>query len=690
MDNLPQKFLYLIFIKFNQNTMKRLLLTPILVLGLLTNAQQKINKEALQKISLEQKVKQAETKKFVEKNSKEIHIFPKNIAFEGLSSGIPVYLAHDSHSQITSMNSDYLNNNTIPGVAVTGDGMVVYIWDEGSVRTTHHEFTGRVTNAETTSNSDHSTGVAGVIMGEGINANAKGIAYAANLTSFNFNNNLDEIATASQSAENADYMISNHSYGSLTGWYYNTSDSNWYWWGYPNVSETESALFGFYTEDDATWDAIAYNAPQHSMFKSAGNEHTEGPDGTVDHYTLDENNSWVLVSGTFRPKDCAETGGYDCLSFSGGVSKNTIIVGAINPISGDGRYETPSNVTETWYTSFGPTDDGRIKPDVTAIGSSVVAPNAGNDDAYSSWSGTSFSTPAVTGVGVLLEQIQGEKTDGNFYLSSDMMRALLTHTANESGDNPGPDYKFGYGLVDAFRAAETLLNVNSNSILQNQILNNGETKTIQVTAKGDEPLKVSIAWLDPAGTPLPQVVLNDRTPMLVNDLDLRVTHENTTYFPWKLDPDNPSAAATQEDNLVDNLEQVLIENPIAGQQYTITVSHKGSLVTPVEPIPNPTYQNFAIIMTGVDAPLSTQEMNLENAISLYPNPVSDKLNFQLNKNLNNPEVKIFNQAGQIVYQNQFKSLSETKSIDMSSLPSGIYMVYIKSDEGVITKKIIKK
>src|SRR5690606_15819024 len=105
-------------------------------------------------------------------------------------------------------------------------------------------------------------------------------------------------------------------------------------------------------------------------------------------------------------------------------------------------------------------------------------------------------------------------------------------------------------------------------------LNNGETKTIQVTANG-EPLKVSIAWLDPAGTPLPQVVLNDRTPMLINDLDLRVVSGSNTYFPWKLNPDDPSAAATQEDNTVDNLEQVWIENPIAGQQYTINVSHKG-------------------------------------------------------------------------------------------------------------------
>ena len=670
--------------------MKKLLLAFVIILGVLANAQQKVNKEALQKISEEQQKKHEAAQNYAEQFLKGIHSFPQNIYYQGLSSGIPVYLSDDSQTQIVSMNSDFLNNNTIPGVAATGNGMVVYIWDGGSVRSSHQEFTSRVANMESTANSDHSTGVAGVIMGEGINSAAKGIAYTANLNSYNYDNNISEIANASQLPENENYMISNHSYGSLTGWSYNDSNNNWYWWGYPHISETESALFGFYSDTDADWDNIAYNAPQHSIFKSSGNNHSEGPDGTVTHFTLDENNNWVSVSGVARPKDCTATGGYDCLTFSGGVAKNIILVGAINPIDGNGRYENPSDVTETWFTGFGPTDDGRIKPDVTAIGSGVIAPTANNDTSYSSWSGTSFSAPAATGVGVLLEQIQKEHSNGNAYLRSDMMRALLTHTANEAGDNPGPDYKFGYGLIDAFRAAETLLNVNENSILQDHVLNNGETKTINVTAKGGEPLKVSIAWIDPAGTPLPQVTLNDRTPMLVNDLDLRVSNGNTTYFPWKLNPDDPAAAATREDNLVDNLEQVLVENPVAGQQYTITISHKGSLVTPVDPVPNPAYQNFALVATGVNAPLSTHETDLQNAITIYPNPVVGKLNIRVSENLKNAEIKIFNQAGQIVFENQLNTVAGTESIDLKSMPAGVYMVYIKSGKDTITKKIIKK
>src|SRR5690554_6048056 len=123
-----------------------------------------------------------------------------------------------------------------------------------------------------------------------------------------------------------------------------------------------------------------------------------------------------------------------------------------------------------------------------------------------------------------------------------LMKAILTHSAFESGLYTGPDYKFGYGLVNALGAAEIIMNSNQNAITENRKLLDGSTHTVTVTAKGDEPIKVSIAWIDPAGVGVPQnaVPLNDRTPKLVNDLDLRVSDGTTTYFPWKLDPENPA------------------------------------------------------------------------------------------------------------------------------------------------------
>lgn len=88
---------------------------------------------------------------------------------------------------------------------------------------------------------------------------------------------------------------------------------------------------------------------------------------------------------------------------------------------------------------------------------------------------------------------------------------------------------------------------------------------------------MTICWTDPKGTPVISNMLNNRTPILVNDLDLKLTKNSTTYFPWKLDPDNPSNAATNSaENNVDNVEQVYISSPPAGT-YTIEVSHDGTL-----------------------------------------------------------------------------------------------------------------
>lgn len=664
--------------------MKRQILIPIFLWGFITYAQEKVNKEELQRIAIEEQVLYEEAKVY-EKNHLSEHNFGEGVNFHGFYNGIPVYFASDSQSQINSMDVDYLYNNTIPGVAVTGEGMTVYIWDGGEVRTSHQEFTDRVTIVESGNLSDHATGVAGVIISAGVNPAAKGIAYGANLKSLNFTtgSTTSEISFQANQAENENYMISNHSYGSLTGWYQNSSNV-WYWYGYPHLSETESALFGFYHSTDRLYDNIAYSSPQHSIFKSSGNNRTEGPSGAVEHYAFDETGNWVLIpAGTSRPRDCAVSGGFDCITFAGSGAKNIILVGAINPIGGSNRYEKPSDVVATWFTGFGPTDDGRIKPDVTAIGSGVVSPTSTSNNAYLNWAGTSFSSPAAAGVGVILQQIAKEHSGGTSYIRSDMMKGLLTHTANESGEYLGPDYKFGWGLIDALAAAETYLNTNNDSYTANNILANEQTFNVNVVATGDAPLKASITWLDPAGVPSSEVVLNDRTPKLINDLDIRITDGVTTYYPWKLDPENPAAAATQGDNIVDNVEQVYLQNPVAGQQYTITVSHKGTLVN--------NSQNYALVITGIDSDnMGTQEAAVKNEITLYPNPVAEELNIKLDTSLNNALVRIFNPMGQIVYQENFKLLDNLQTIDFRSVPAGIYMVYIKSDEGIVTKKVIKK
>ncbi len=645
-------------------------------------AQETVNRQELQKIASETDAKYEEAK-VIEAAKYADHPMGEGAALQSIDNGTPVYYHIDSRPQQRSMNVDFLSDGTLPGVDATGNGYTVYIWDGGRIRTTHQEFTGRVTQVETSgSNSDHATGVAGVIMAEGISSMAIGMAPQANLKGLNFTNGntLTEIPNESALPEYSDYMVSNHSYGSRTGWYYNSSQSMWYWYGYPYISETESVLFGLYTNTDRNLDNVIFNAPQHSFFRSAGNNRNEGPSGTVDHYAYDESNNWVFYSGVNRPNDCMAQGGYDCLAFSGSVAKNTINVAAVKNMAGDNRYNGPSSVQITSFSSWGPTDDGRIKPEVSAIGESVRSATYGSDTSYTNWNGTSFSSPAGAGVGILLEEVKNEFDGGN--VRGDMMKALLINTANETGTTEGPDYKFGYGLINALEAARTIVNADGKYYAADQILHDGSTFTMTFKAVGGEPVKAAISWLDPGGQPLADRPLNDRTPMLVNDLDLRITKGSDTFYPWKLDPDNPSAAATREDNKVDNTEQVVIDSPEAGQTYTLTVTHKGSLVNGK--------QNFALVISGVNSALGTAEQDLNRLISVYPNPVVENLNVQTGKNLKNAHIRIFNEMGQVVYDRTFDNISKNETIDLKAIPSGVYLVFIKSDEGIVTKKIIKK
>lgn len=664
--------------------MKKITISLVAILLVsLSQAQENVNKKALQKISAEAKAEyenalQTAAVKYAE------HPLDEGVALQSIDNNTPVYYSVDSKQQLRSMNVDFLSDGSLDGVNADGTGYIGYIWDGGKVRLTHQEFDNRVTQIENNgSNSDHATGVAGVFVGNGVGVNSNGIASKAELKVLNFTNGntIDEIADESGQAENAEYMVSNHSYGALTGWHYNNSQSMWYWYGYPSVSETESVLFGFYTATDKNLDDTAFAAPQHSIFRSAGNNRGEGPGGVVDHYAFNSNGGWQLFSGVARPDDCTETGGYDCLAFSGSVAKNTINVAAVKNIPGDNRYQNPGTVKMTAFSSWGPTDDGRIKPEVSAIGESVKSATNTSDTAYFNWTGTSFSSPAAAGVGLILNEVKHEFDGG--YLRSDMMKALLVNTANETGDDLGPDYKFGYGLINALEAAKTIINSDSKYYSADLLLANGGTYNLNFKALGDQPIKATIAWLDPAGTPLTQLVLNDRTPKLVNDLDLRITQGGTTYYPWKLDPDNPAAAATQEDNIVDNLEQVYIANPVPGQTYNLTVSHKGNLVN--------NQQYFALVISGVDSSdMKTNDFDLNSQISVYPNPVTEKLNIHSTEQLKNVHIKIFNEMGAVVYDKKSDNFNKQTSIDLNSVPAGVYMVFIKSDKGVSTKKIIKK
>jgi subtilisin family serine protease len=496
--------------------------------------------------------------------------------------GMPLYFITHNENAAKTISSNEVYSGGSAGLTLSGSGIIVREWDGGGVLLTHQEFGGRVTQVDSpTSTNYHATHVAGTIMASGYVTSAKGMAFAATLRAFDWTNDTSEMA--SEAAIGA--LVSNHSYGYGRGWSYNSSNGNWYWYGNATVSATEDYLFGFYDSDSQTHDQIAYNAPDYLIVKSAGNDRNDSHTGG--HYYW--NGSWTYSTASRNPD-----GNYDCIG-TVGVAKNILTVGAVDDIVNG--YSQVSDVAMSSFSSWGPADDGRIKPDICANGVGLYSTYNTNNTSYASLNGTSMSSPSVTGSLALLQEYYNSINSTNMLAAS--LKGLVIHTADEAGSNNGPDYQFGWGLMNTESSSEIIkYNGTTTAIIETSI-SNGGNYSLNVNSDGSTPLVATICWTDPAGTPT-SASLNPTTKMLVNDLDLRITRSGATYYPWKLDAANPSNAATNSgDNNTDNIEKVEVTSP-ASVQYTINVTHKGTLSSP---------QNYSLIISGIDSEITTTYPN---------------------------------------------------------------------------------
>lgn len=470
----------------------------------------------------------------------------------------PVYYMILNTLAAKTTTTDALQTGGSLGVNLTGKGMVVGIYDQTRPKPDHVEFTGRLTQVDgsTETISNHATHVSGTIMAAGINANAKGMANEATGWAFNWESDLSKMNANAYDPVNKPngHLVSNHSYGVVLGWYRNASNA-WVWAGNPNINPDKDYRFGYYSSKSKGVDDVIFSKPYYTVVWAAGNDRGDAGDGTRD------------------PDGPEDTLGPE------GVAKNVITVGAVASIS---EYVGPQFVAMSSFSSWGPTDDGRIKPDVVGVGvnvfSSAIA-NGGTLDSYASQSGTSMATPNVTGSLLLLQQLFSERNNGRFMWAS-TVKALMINTTKEAGLSQGPDYIFGWGLLNTKSAAEIILAENGSSdVIRENNLSNGSAYEYEFVSDGVTPIRVSIAWTDPSGNPAP-ASLNPNNLMLVNDLDMRIIdEEGITYFPWTLNPaiGPGSAAANDSDNFRDNVEQILIAAPKA-QKYKVKITHKGSLV----------------------------------------------------------------------------------------------------------------
>ncbi len=499
--------------------------------------------------------------------------------------GLLIYYGPDNAEGAALVNADKVHPGGSANLDLTGAGQTLGIWEGGVPKTSHNEFmdqeASRVTIRDGATNvTDHASHVGGTMIAAGIVEEAKGISFEAHLDAYDHSDAQSEMATAAAEG----LKVSNHSYGPVTGWRHGnfSGASGWHWFGNTSISATEDYRFGFYTSISREWDEIAYHAPHYLIVKSAGNDRGRGPNETGrEHFVRDANNNW-MTSTAIRDYD-GGADGYDCLP-PRSTSKNNMVVGGVR-------------ANKDMYTfgysgsSWGPTDDGRIKPDIVAKSVYVYSPISEENDEYAYLTGTSMSAPMVAGAVGLISQHQENLNPGELLLSS-TVKGLLLHSADDMiSGAPGPDYRYGWGLMDVEQAIGIMSkNDPTNNVhIQELTLQNGDEITIPVRARGHEALRATIVWTDPPGT-VPPTSLNPTDLILVNDLDMRLHNPNTTHKPYILDPQNPSLAATTGDNFRDNIEMVHVEDPDYDEIFEISISHKGILANGS--------QDFSLVVTG--------------------------------------------------------------------------------------------
>lgn len=404
-----------------------------------------------------------------------------------------------------------------------GTGVRVMVYDGGVARASHMDFGGRLTVRDNANVITHATHVAGTIGGSGAASGGtnRGMAPGVIMESYGlqvsgggtflYTNPGDLESDYNQAINTFGCHISNNSIG----------------------TNVESNLFpcdmqGDYGVTCALIDSIvrgSLGAPYRIVW-AAGNER-QGTRCNVEGY-----------------------GSYYSIAPPSGA-KNHLCIGAINS----------NNDTMTSFSSWGPVDDGRLKPDFVAPGcesggdGGVTSCSASSDTAYTVSCGTSMACPTVTGLcALLLQDYRVQFPELNDPRNS-TLKVLLAHNAVDLG-NAGPDYQFGYGSV---RIKNTIDFMRTGNFTESQVGQGGVVQTTLVVAPGTPQLKLTLAWDDPPGTP-------NVVPSLVNDLDLVVISPSQVQaWPWTLDQFAPSAAAvrTQPDRR-NNLEQVVVDSPEAG------------------------------------------------------------------------------------------------------------------------------
>ena len=439
---------------------------------------------------------------------------------------------------------------------LSGALLTAGVWDGGSVLSSHQEFSGRVTLRDSSAaTDDHATHVAGTIIASGVQAKAKGMAPAGLVDSYDWDDDIAEMtaAGAATTGDATKIPISNHSYG-YTAWI------------------DDMGRYDSYSED---LDVLGAALPFYLQFWAAGNEQEDYP----------------------------VKNGFQSITH-GQLAKNIVTVGAVDDAVSLGSRDI-TKATMSSFSSWGPCDDGRMKPDLVANGVGLYSPIDTSNTSYASYGGTSMASPSAAGSALLLAELYAREFPATPKMRASLLKGLLIHTADDRG-NAGPDYKFGWGLINVKSAADVILAHKAKptepKFYEGEITAGSKTRTVSFTWDGINPIRATLCWTDPAG--VPQTPPDSRTPNLVHNLDVLITAPDGTTvtrpfvmpFVGTWTDASMSALAIRGKNNVDNVEQVLIPaaSGVVGT-YTLTISLDGALTT--------SSQAYSLVLTGAGDPV---------------------------------------------------------------------------------------